>query len=248
MFKRKAPAWLRAGRFAVGTALVVGLGSASGCLERNLGQVGPRSTAFINEKLTQSKVDKIDLVLAIDNSRSMADKQEILALAIPDLVNGLVNPGCFDINSGNVDNTPIGATTPASGKFTSIEATTGSLKLREVNFTGDTVSIADDAVATFNFGTDAGLFEVLVYNAAGSFLAQYSGIGSFTALSGLTATNKWTPSGFSSSSFAVTTGALTGTTGTDGNVTFSVGTSEVYVENRSGSTRTVSLILRGNGV
>ena len=101
MFKRKAPAWLRAGRFAVGTALVVGLGSASGCLERNLGQVGPRSTAFINEKLTQSKVDKIDLVLAIDNSRSMADKQEILALAIPDLVNGLVNPGCIDINSGN---------------------------------------------------------------------------------------------------------------------------------------------------
>lgn len=154
----------------------------------------------------------------------------------------------IDINSGNVDNTPIGATTPASGKFTSIEATTGSLKLREVNFTGDTVSIADDAVATFNFGTDAGLFEVLVYNAAGSFLAQYSGIGSFTALSGLTATNKWTPSGFSSSSFAVTTGALTGTTGTDGNVTFSVGTSEVYVENRSGSTRTVALILRGNGV
>jgi hypothetical protein len=30
----------------------------------------------------------VDLLLAIDNSRSMADKQQILALAVPDLVTG----------------------------------------------------------------------------------------------------------------------------------------------------------------
>ena len=108
MFKRKAPAWLRAGRFAVGTALVAGLATSSGCLERELGPVGPRSTAFINEKLTQSKVDKIDLILGIDNSRSMADKQEILALAIPDLVKGLVNPGCYNVESGVFVETPAG--------------------------------------------------------------------------------------------------------------------------------------------
>lgn len=39
---------------------------------------------------------RVDLVLALDNSRSMADKQEILALAVPDLVQGLVNPPCID--------------------------------------------------------------------------------------------------------------------------------------------------------
>ncbi len=39
---------------------------------------------------------RMDLVLAIDNSRSMADKQEILALAVPDLVQGLTNPPCID--------------------------------------------------------------------------------------------------------------------------------------------------------
>ncbi len=41
-------------------------------------------------------VDSIDILLAIDNSRSMADKQQILAEAVPDLVEGLVNPRCVD--------------------------------------------------------------------------------------------------------------------------------------------------------
>ena len=44
--------------------------------------------------------DKIDVLLMIDNSRSMADKQAILAMAVPDLVAGLTNPSCVDA-SGN---------------------------------------------------------------------------------------------------------------------------------------------------
>jgi len=39
---------------------------------------------------------KLDLLFAIDNSRSMADKQNILARAIPDIVQGVVNPPCID--------------------------------------------------------------------------------------------------------------------------------------------------------
>ena len=39
---------------------------------------------------------KIDLLLMIDNSRSMADKQEILGAAVPDLVERLANPPCVD--------------------------------------------------------------------------------------------------------------------------------------------------------
>lgn len=50
----------------------------------------------IVERLEQRDVDKIDLLLAIDNSRSMADKQQVLALAIPDLIKGLINPRCVD--------------------------------------------------------------------------------------------------------------------------------------------------------
>ncbi len=48
------------------------------------------------ERLALNAVNKIDLVLVVDNSASMADKQAILALALPDLVNGLVNPACVD--------------------------------------------------------------------------------------------------------------------------------------------------------
>src|SRR5689334_14894900 len=39
---------------------------------------------------------RMDLLFAIDNSRSMADKQDILSRSVPDLVQGLVNPPCHD--------------------------------------------------------------------------------------------------------------------------------------------------------
>ncbi|MEZ4437818.1 MAG: hypothetical protein R3B72_01925 [Polyangiaceae bacterium] len=70
----------------------------TGCLNRPIERVEPRTTTTIVERLTQSSVDKIDLLLVIDNSRSMADKQEILNLAVPDLVNELINPKCVDDN------------------------------------------------------------------------------------------------------------------------------------------------------
>lgn len=83
----------RAALAVVATAASMG---AVGCLDRPIDTIEPRLTVTIVEKLQQSSVDKIDLVLGIDNSRSMADKQQILALAIPDLVKGLVNPRCLD--------------------------------------------------------------------------------------------------------------------------------------------------------
>src|SRR5690606_1834827 len=46
--------------------------------------------------LQSRSVDKIDLLLVIDNSRSMGEKQDILRLAIPDLVRQLTNPLCVD--------------------------------------------------------------------------------------------------------------------------------------------------------
>ena len=72
---------------------VVGLGG--GCLTRPIEPVNPVLTTTTVERLTQSGVDKIDLLFAIDNSSSMADKQAILALAVPDLIGGLVNPRCI---------------------------------------------------------------------------------------------------------------------------------------------------------
>jgi hypothetical protein len=70
------------------------------CLQRPLGTDQPKTTNVIVENLTQSSVDKIDMLFVVDNSLSMADKQEILALALPDLVRRLVDPVCIDANGG----------------------------------------------------------------------------------------------------------------------------------------------------
>jgi hypothetical protein len=98
MDRKNAHPLLRVG--AVATVLL-GTAVAPGCLKRPIEPQDPRTTSTIVERLTQSQVDKIDILLMIDNSRSMADKQEILQLAVPDLVNQLVNPRCL-----NEDGTP----------------------------------------------------------------------------------------------------------------------------------------------
>ncbi|MDI3289593.1 hypothetical protein [Polyangium sp. 15x6] len=57
------------------------------------------------------KANKVDLLLVVDNSRSMADKQEVLARATEDLVQSLANPPCVDAN-GVVVSTPSTAVEP----------------------------------------------------------------------------------------------------------------------------------------
>lgn len=52
-----------------------------------------------------AKADKVDLLLVVDNSRSMADKQEILARVTADLVQSVTNPPCIDAN-GNIGQPP----------------------------------------------------------------------------------------------------------------------------------------------
>jgi hypothetical protein len=42
------------------------------------------------------QTDKVDILVVVDNSRSMADKQEVLALAMADLLDALANPPCVD--------------------------------------------------------------------------------------------------------------------------------------------------------
>ncbi|MBP9113919.1 MAG: hypothetical protein KBF88_13995 [Polyangiaceae bacterium] len=46
--------------------------------------------------LLGTKTDKLDLLFAIDNSKQMGDKQELLRLAIPKLIGRLLRPNCID--------------------------------------------------------------------------------------------------------------------------------------------------------
>jgi len=55
-------------------------------------------------------IDKVDLLLAVDNSFAMGGKQELLAQAIPDLLTRLFTPRCL-----NEVGTPTGASADAAG-------------------------------------------------------------------------------------------------------------------------------------
>jgi len=68
----------------------------AGCLDRPVAPAQPNVTGRFQEVSNQVHVSKIDLVFMIDNSASMADKQQILAAAIPDLVSRLVDPICLN--------------------------------------------------------------------------------------------------------------------------------------------------------
>ncbi|HZF50182.1 MAG TPA: hypothetical protein VE093_16095 [Polyangiaceae bacterium] len=100
--------WVRGLQIAAAATVTLGMGGVMGCLNRPIEPLEPRRTSTIVERLTQSSVDKIDIVLGIDNSRSMADKQLILENAVPDLVRGLVNPRCLDQNGVPAAMQPMG--------------------------------------------------------------------------------------------------------------------------------------------
>jgi hypothetical protein len=62
------------------------------------------------DRLSQSGVDKVDLLFMIDNSVSMGDKEEVLKASVPGLLARLAAPNCVDAK-GN----PTGATAQADG-------------------------------------------------------------------------------------------------------------------------------------
>ncbi len=73
-----------------------------GCLERDLGLQGPRTTSLISEQIRQAPPTKLDLLLVVDNSASMADKQAVMAAAIPDLIRNLAVPPCITREGASV--------------------------------------------------------------------------------------------------------------------------------------------------
>jgi hypothetical protein len=91
------------------TTLTLGL-TVAACLTRPVGQQPPTTKVNFTSTVSQQAVDKVDLLFAIDNSASMADKQVILADAVPDLINGLLKPNCVDAEgkkaAANADGSP----------------------------------------------------------------------------------------------------------------------------------------------
>src|SRR5262249_48915201 len=85
-------------RFAVISFFLFAAGSVTtGCLDRPVcSTCQPVTTNIFVDTLTQKQVDKIDLLLMIDNSLSLADKQKVLQTAVPNLLQKMVSPNCVD--------------------------------------------------------------------------------------------------------------------------------------------------------
>jgi hypothetical protein len=84
-------------------AVVAGLGGvAAGCLDRPIYPGNPDTNTQVAIQVPNQVINKIDMLFDIDNSASMGDKQLYLVQAIPDLVDGLVNPNCIDNATGAV--------------------------------------------------------------------------------------------------------------------------------------------------
>ncbi len=93
-------------RSLIAAVLLACLGSGTACSSDVQGE--PNPTWQIFERLLQGGVDKMDILLVVDNSRSMADKQMILRTAVPDLVSGLTNPPCVDDEGSPAGSQPPG--------------------------------------------------------------------------------------------------------------------------------------------
>jgi hypothetical protein len=91
--KRSAWTLLRAGLAGLAVA-VGGAAVTAGCLDRPVAPAVPKTSNIYVDEIRQTAVDKIDLLFMIDNSISMADKQAILADAVPLLVTRLITPLC----------------------------------------------------------------------------------------------------------------------------------------------------------
>ena len=83
-------------RYGLASLLLGGTVVGTGCLDRPIEPSTPTTTNVVVQKQANNAITGIDLLLMIDNSSSMADKQAILAAAVPQLLGQLVAPNCVD--------------------------------------------------------------------------------------------------------------------------------------------------------
>lgn len=105
----------RSMRFASASLLLGGTLLGSGCLDRPVGVSKPVTTNVVVQRQINNAINAIDLLLMIDNSSSMADKQNTLRDAVPQLLGQLVQPGCVDANGNVVGRVALGSGACAAG-------------------------------------------------------------------------------------------------------------------------------------
>lgn len=95
-----------------GGILLAGAALTQGCLQRDVVKQTPNTSNIFVGINVNDTIDKIDLLFVIDNSVSMADKQAILQLAVPQMVKRLIDPQCVNVSTGETA-VPTGGQCPA---------------------------------------------------------------------------------------------------------------------------------------
>jgi hypothetical protein len=72
-----------------------GIGGSAG-VGGSTGDAGDAGGPYVNGSFPAGRVPEVDLLFMLDNSSSMADKLQLLAEAVPELVDQLINPRCVD--------------------------------------------------------------------------------------------------------------------------------------------------------
>jgi hypothetical protein len=80
-----------------------GEGAVSGSGGTNRGGTSPVGGPIPPDSGPQAEVSKVDLLIALDNSISMGEKQKLLASAMPELITRLVSPHCVAANGSVVE-------------------------------------------------------------------------------------------------------------------------------------------------
>jgi hypothetical protein len=89
-------------------AVVGGLGAiGAGCLDRPVATFQPLTKTNFSTVVAENSVTQLDILFDIDNSASMGDKQNLLELAIPDLINRLVTPNCVDATGASAGSSTV---------------------------------------------------------------------------------------------------------------------------------------------
>ncbi len=101
---RKTKPW----NFCIRIALLACALAATNCLDRPVNDSKPVTTNIVVQKQANDAITGIDLLIMIDNSASMADKQQTLSEAVPQLLGQLVQPQCVDAD-GKAFEPPISA-------------------------------------------------------------------------------------------------------------------------------------------
>jgi hypothetical protein len=120
-------------------------GLLGGCLSRPLVEASPETSNVYVDQVVQAGVDKIDLLFMVDNSASMADKQEILRDAVPVLVKRLTSPICVDsVGALTGENSVDGKCTRGEPEFTPIADIHVGIVTSSLGAHGGTQACADE--------------------------------------------------------------------------------------------------------